>query len=169
VERPAGRPVQRGAARDHQAAQCGGGALPADAVAVESRRGLRGGRDRGQGQGAHDRRGQRAGAHLLKAEGKFARLARSFKHNKQQDAEAIRYHYDVSNEFYQQFLDPRMVYSCAYFENGDEDLATAQLKKIDHILRKIELQPGQTLLDIGCGWGALVIRAAQQYRRAASA
>jgi cyclopropane-fatty-acyl-phospholipid synthase len=75
----------------------------------------------------------------------------------------------VSNEFYQQFLDPRMVYSCAYFENGDEDLATAQLKKIDHILRKIELQPGQTLLDIGCGWGALVIRAAQQYGRAASA
>jgi cyclopropane-fatty-acyl-phospholipid synthase len=56
-----------------------------------------------------------------------------------------------------------MVYSCAYFENGDEDLATAQLKKIDHILTKIDLQPGQTLLDIGCGWGALVIRAAQKF------
>jgi cyclopropane-fatty-acyl-phospholipid synthase len=56
-----------------------------------------------------------------------------------------------------------MVYSCAYFENGDEDLATAQLKKIDHILTKIELKPGQTLLDIGCGWGALVIRAAQKF------
>jgi cyclopropane-fatty-acyl-phospholipid synthase len=99
----------------------------------------------------------------LKAEGKFARMVRSFTHSKQKDAEAIRYHYDVSNDFYQEFLDPHMVYSCAYFENGDEDLATAQLKKIDHILRKIELQPGQTLLDIGCGWGALVIRAAQQY------
>ncbi|MYM81724.1 methyltransferase domain-containing protein [Duganella sp. FT50W] len=99
----------------------------------------------------------------LKAEGKFARLVRSFSHNRQQDAEAIRYHYDVSNDFYQEFLDPHMVYSCAYFEHGDEDLATAQLKKIDHILRKIELQPGQTLLDIGCGWGALVIRAARQY------
>jgi cyclopropane-fatty-acyl-phospholipid synthase len=99
----------------------------------------------------------------LKAEGKFSRLVRSVGHSKQKDAEAIRYHYDVSNEFYAQFLDPNLVYSCAYFENGDEDLATAQIKKIDHILRKIELRPNQTLLDIGCGWGALVIRAAQQY------
>ena len=100
----------------------------------------------------------------LKAEGKFARVVRGMVHSKQKDAEAIRYHYDVSNEFYQQFLDPAMVYSCAYFEDGDEDLATAQTKKIDHILRKIALQPNQTLLDIGCGWGALAIRAAQQYR-----
>jgi cyclopropane-fatty-acyl-phospholipid synthase len=100
----------------------------------------------------------------LKAEGKFARIVRSIGHSKQKDAEAIRYHYDVSNEFYAQFLDPNLVYSCAYFENGDEDLAAAQLKKIDHILRKIELQPNQSLLDIGCGWGALVIRAAQQYK-----
>jgi cyclopropane-fatty-acyl-phospholipid synthase len=79
------------------------------------------------------------------------------------DAEAIQYHYDVSNEFYQVWLDENMVYSCAYFENGDEDLATAQLKKIDHILTKIQLRPGDTLLDIGCGWGALAIRAAQKY------
>ena len=100
----------------------------------------------------------------LKAEGKFARIVRGIGHSKQKDAEAIRYHYDVSNEFYQQFLDPNLVYSCAYFENGDEDLAVAQLKKIDHILRKIELQPKQTLLDIGCGWGALVIRAAQRFQ-----
>ncbi len=99
----------------------------------------------------------------LKAEGKFARIVRTIGHDKRKDAEAIRYHYDVSNEFYAQFLDPNMVYSCAYFENGDEDLATAQIKKIDHILRKIELGQGQTLLDIGCGWGALVIRAAQRY------
>jgi cyclopropane-fatty-acyl-phospholipid synthase len=56
-----------------------------------------------------------------------------------------------------------MVYSCAYFEQGDEDLATAQQKKIDHILTKIALKPGQKLLDIGCGWGALVIRAAQHF------
>lgn len=99
----------------------------------------------------------------LKQSGRLARIARTFHHSRQDDAEAIRYHYDVSNEFYQQFLDPRMVYSCAYFENGDEDLATAQLKKIDHILAKIQLRPGQTLLDIGCGWGALVIRAAQKH------
>ena len=90
-------------------------------------------------------------------------LARTSPHTREKDAEAIRYHYDVSNDFYSHFLDPAMVYSCAYFENGDEDLATAQVKKIDHILTKIGLQPGQTLLDIGCGWGALVIRAAQQF------
>jgi cyclopropane-fatty-acyl-phospholipid synthase len=84
-------------------------------------------------------------------------------HTREKDAEAIRYHYDVSNDFYREFLDPAMVYSCAYFENGDEDLATAQTKKIDHILTKIGVQPGHTLLDIGCGWGALVMRAAQKF------
>jgi cyclopropane-fatty-acyl-phospholipid synthase len=84
-------------------------------------------------------------------------------HTREKDAEAIRYHYDVSNAFYSEFLDPSMVYSCAYFENGDEDLATAQVKKIDHILTKIGVQPGHTLLDIGCGWGALVMRAAQKF------
>ena len=90
-------------------------------------------------------------------------MARFFTHSKALDKKAVQYHYDVSNAFYQLWLDPNMVYSCAYFENGDEDLATAQLKKIDHILTKIELQPGQTLLDIGCGWGALAIRAAQKF------
>ncbi|MDB5933575.1 MAG: cyclopropane-fatty-acyl-phospholipid synthase [Massilia sp.] len=85
------------------------------------------------------------------------------RHTRQQDAEAIRYHYDVSNEFYGAWLDPWLVYSCAYFETGTEDLATAQMKKIDHILAKIDLRPGQSLLDIGCGWGALVIRAAQRF------
>jgi cyclopropane-fatty-acyl-phospholipid synthase len=99
----------------------------------------------------------------LKPEGKFARITRSFHHSKKKDEEAIRYHYDVSNEFYGAWLDENMVYSCAYFENGDEDLATAQLKKIDHILNKIQVGPGDTLLDIGCGWGALAIRAAQKY------
>jgi cyclopropane-fatty-acyl-phospholipid synthase len=84
-------------------------------------------------------------------------------HTRELDRNAIRYHYDVSNEFYAEWLDPAMVYSCAYFENGDEDLATAQQKKIDHILTKIQLKPGQRLLDIGCGWGALVIRAAQKF------
>jgi cyclopropane-fatty-acyl-phospholipid synthase len=84
-------------------------------------------------------------------------------HTREKDAEAIRYHYDVSNAFYSEFLDPAMVYSCAYFERGDEDLATAQTKKIDHILTKIGVQPGHTLLDIGCGWGALVLRAAQKF------
>lgn len=84
-------------------------------------------------------------------------------HSRQKDAAAIAYHYDVSNAFYQAFLDPQMVYSCAYFEEGNEDLETAQRKKIDHILTKIQVQPGDRLLDIGCGWGALVLRAAQCY------
>jgi cyclopropane-fatty-acyl-phospholipid synthase len=99
----------------------------------------------------------------LKPDGRLARIVRTITHDRHGDAEAIRYHYDVSNEFYQQFLDPAMVYSCAYFEHGDEDLATAQQKKIDHILTKIRVQPGHTLLDIGCGWGALAIRAAEHF------
>lgn len=96
-------------------------------------------------------------------EGRLTRIVRQFKHTKQSDKKAIQYHYDVSNAFYQSWLDPRMVYSCAYFENGDETLEAAQLKKIDHILTKVQVQPGHRLLDIGCGWGALVIRAAQHY------
>lgn len=100
----------------------------------------------------------------LKPEGKFSRLVRPLRHTKKKDQEAIQYHYDVSNDFYRVWLDENMVYSCAYFENGDEDLVTAQLKKIDHILTKIRIRPGDRLLDIGCGWGALVIRAAQKYK-----
>jgi cyclopropane-fatty-acyl-phospholipid synthase len=94
---------------------------------------------------------------------KLADLTQRFKHTKSEDKESIQYHYDVSNDFYKLWLDSNMVYSCAYFEDGDEDLEAAQIKKIDHILTKIRLQPGQTLLDIGCGWGALVIRAATKF------
>jgi cyclopropane-fatty-acyl-phospholipid synthase len=102
-------------------------------------------------------------AQTLKPEGRFARMTRTVRHTKKRDSEAIQYHYDVSNDFYSEWLDKNMVYSCAYFENGDEDLATAQLKKIDHILTKIQVRPGDRLLDIGCGWGALVMRAAQKF------
>jgi cyclopropane-fatty-acyl-phospholipid synthase len=91
------------------------------------------------------------------------RLIDATHHTRAQDREAIQYHYDVSNAFYAEWLDPAMVYSCAYFENGDETLAEAQARKIDHILTKLRLQPGQTLLDIGCGWGALVLRAADLF------
>lgn len=97
------------------------------------------------------------------AGGALARVAQHFTHTRQEDKASIQYHYDVSNDFYKLWLDPNMVYSCAYFEHGNEDLAAAQLKKIDHILTKIRLQPDQTLLDIGCGWGALVLRAAQKF------
>jgi cyclopropane-fatty-acyl-phospholipid synthase len=99
----------------------------------------------------------------VKPEGRLARMVRSIKHNKKSDSAAIQYHYDVSNEFYQTWLDPAMVYSCAYFEDGNETLAQAQEKKIDHILTKLQLQSGQRLLDIGCGWGALVMRAAGKF------
>jgi len=95
--------------------------------------------------------------------GMLGRLRRRFAHTRESDSEAIQYHYDVSNEFYAQWLGEGMVYSCGYFENGDETLDEAQIKKIDHILTKIQLQPGQRLLDIGCGWGALVLRAAQKF------
>ena len=94
---------------------------------------------------------------------RLLRALRSITHTRAIDAAAISYHYDVSNDFYAAWLDPAMVYSCAYFENGDETLAEAQRKKIDHILTKIDVRPGQTLLDIGCGWGALAIRAAQRF------
>ena len=99
----------------------------------------------------------------VQREAKRERVTRSSEHNKKGDSEAIQYHYDLSNEFYQTWLDPAMVYSCAYFENGDESLALAQQKKLDHILTKLQLQPGQRLLDIGCGWGALVLRAAEKF------
>ncbi len=96
--------------------------------------------------------------------GRFvSRIAEGARHSKAQDREAIEFHYDVSNDFYAAWLDPRMLYSCAYFENGDETLAEAQLKKLDHILTKLRLRPGQRLLDIGCGWGALVLRAAEKF------
>ncbi len=77
--------------------------------------------------------------------------------------ESIAYHYDVSNDFYRLWLDPEMVYSCAYFRDPDQTLANAQQDKLDHICRKLRLKPGQQLLDIGCGWGALAIWAARHY------
>jgi cyclopropane-fatty-acyl-phospholipid synthase len=80
-----------------------------------------------------------------------------------ENATDIPFHYDLSNAFYQLFLDPRMVYTCAYFSEWHDDLERAQLEKIDMICRKLRLQPGETLLDIGCGWGALLIHAAQHY------
>jgi cyclopropane-fatty-acyl-phospholipid synthase len=85
------------------------------------------------------------------------------RHSKQRDAEAIRYHYDVSNDFYALWLDRNMVYSCGYFKSGDEDIHTAQEQKLDHICRKLRLRPGDKLLDIGCGWGGLVRWAVKHY------
>jgi cyclopropane-fatty-acyl-phospholipid synthase len=95
--------------------------------------------------------GTRAGFHFLK------------RHTRIADRKAIEYHYDVSDDFYSLFLDRGMVYSCAYFRDENDSLEAAQMQKLDHILNKLMLKPGERLLDIGCGWGSLVLRAAQKY------
>jgi cyclopropane-fatty-acyl-phospholipid synthase len=107
----------------------------------------------------------RAAEKLVRATGKAAlgHMPRFGRHSKRSDREAIRYHYDVSDDFYRLWLDRRMVYSCAYYKDGTEDIDTAQLQKLDHICRKLRLGPGQRFLDIGCGWGALVLHAARHY------
>jgi cyclopropane-fatty-acyl-phospholipid synthase len=98
---------------------------------------------------AHGRRGP---AHLI-----------GQRHSSGRDRQAVIYHYDVSNDFYALWLDRRMVYSCAYFHSPDDDLDTAQERKLDYICRKLRLRPGQRLLDVGCGWGGLIIHAAERY------
>ncbi|HZA02427.1 MAG TPA: cyclopropane-fatty-acyl-phospholipid synthase family protein [Hyphomicrobiaceae bacterium] len=75
----------------------------------------------------------------------------------------VQFHYDVSNDFYALFLDPEMVYSCAYFTDWSNDLAQAQRDKLEMICRKLRLKPGERFLDIGCGWGGLVCHAARHF------
>src|SRR5262249_15050235 len=90
-------------------------------------------------------------------------LHRVFRHTKKGDRDAIQYHYDVSNDFYSLWLDRNMVYSCAYFRTESDSLELAQEQKLDHILNKLMVRPGDRFLDIGCGWGALILRAAKKY------
>jgi cyclopropane-fatty-acyl-phospholipid synthase len=99
---------------------------------------------------------QRAARHLLPR-------IRGKRHSLAQDRRAVTFHYDVSNDFYRLWLDRRMVYSCAYFQSPDDDLDTAQERKLDYLCRKLRLRAGQHLLDIGCGWGALVIHATKHF------
>lgn len=75
----------------------------------------------------------------------------------------VRSHYDLSDEFFRLFLDPSQNYSCAYFERDDMTLAQAQTAKVDLSLSKLDLRPGMTLLDVGCGWGATLMRAIENY------
>jgi cyclopropane-fatty-acyl-phospholipid synthase len=84
-------------------------------------------------------------------------------HSKDRDAASTRFHYDLGNDFFALWLDRRMVYSCAYFPPGVDDIDAAQTAKLDLICRKLRLTPGDRLLDIGCGWGALVMYAAEHY------
>jgi cyclopropane-fatty-acyl-phospholipid synthase len=87
----------------------------------------------------------------------------SFVHRRRGNQRNISHHYDVSNAFYRMWLDSRMVYSCAYFHKPDDSLDDAQAQKLDHICRKLRLAKGERFLDIGCGWGALIFWAAENY------
>ncbi|RYF82417.1 MAG: methyltransferase domain-containing protein [Comamonadaceae bacterium] len=99
--------------------------------------------------------------------GWWSRLMREAKsrgaHTRERDSAQVQFHYDVSDDFYALWLDPRRVYSCAYFREPALDLAAAQEAKLDHICRKLRLKPGERFLDIGCGWGALLLWAAERY------
>jgi cyclopropane-fatty-acyl-phospholipid synthase len=88
---------------------------------------------------------------------------RGKRHSLERDRRAVTLHYDVSNDFYRLWLDRQMVYSCAYLTSQAEELDVAQECKLDYLCRKLRLRPGERLLDIGCGWGALVIHAAKHF------
>lgn len=95
---------------------------------------------------------------------KFLKLLPKTKHTEKQSEEDIQSHYDIGNDFYEQWLDPTLTYSCAYFtDDNKDDLEQAQIAKVHHILNKLHPQKGQTLLDIGCGWGTLMLTAAKEY------
>lgn len=84
-------------------------------------------------------------------------------HSLRRDRVAISHHYDVGNQFYERILGPSMVYSCAYWERPDVTLEEAQRAKLDLVCRKLDLQPGQRLLDVGCGWGSMILHAVEHY------
>ena len=95
---------------------------------------------------------------------KFRKFLPRQKHTEKQSEEDVQSHYDIGNDFYKLWLDPTMTYSCAYFADGNEnDLEQAQIAKVHHILNKLNPQKGKTLLDIGCGWGTLMLTAAKEY------
>jgi cyclopropane-fatty-acyl-phospholipid synthase len=88
---------------------------------------------------------------------------RGQRHSRSRDARAIAHHYDVSNRFYEMFLGPSMAYTCAVYPRADATLEEAQYEKFDLVGRKLDLKPGQRLLDVGCGWGGMVMHAAEHY------
>lgn len=94
---------------------------------------------------------------------RWRRVMEGLRHSMTRDAEAISHHYDVSNRFYELVLGPSMAYTCAVFPTEDATLEEAQAEKFDLVCRKLDLQPGQRLLDVGCGWGGMVMHAAKHY------
>lgn len=94
---------------------------------------------------------------------KHSRAWKWWRHTKPADRRNIQHHYDVGNEFYALWLDRNRVYSCAYFRTPDDSLDQAQEQKLAHICRKLDLHEGERFLDIGCGWGGLIVWAAQHF------
>ncbi|KZL36703.1 SAM-dependent methyltransferase [Secundilactobacillus collinoides] len=94
---------------------------------------------------------------------KFINFLPKQKHDEKESKEDVQSHYDLGNDFYNLWLDDTMTYSCAYFEHDDDDLTTAQINKVHHIINKLDSKPGRSLLDIGCGWGTLMLTAAKEY------
>lgn len=94
----------------------------------------------------------------------YVKLVKLLSSTLRKSKENVQFHYDIGNDFYRLWLDETMTYSCAYFSSPKDSLKQAQENKVTHILRKLHLQPGQTLLDIGCGWGELILTAAKKYQ-----
>ena len=92
-----------------------------------------------------------------------SRLLSGLRHSKSRDARAISHHYDVSNRFYEWVLGPSMAYTCAVYPTADSTLEEAQAAKFDLVARKLGLHQGMRLLDVGCGWGGMVMHAAREY------
>lgn len=95
---------------------------------------------------------------------RYSNLLKKISNNVKKSKENVQHHYDIGNDFYKLWLDETMTYSCAYFKTPDDSLYQAQENKVNHILKKLALKEGQTLLDIGCGWGELIINAAKRYK-----
>ncbi|GIM29523.1 SAM-dependent methyltransferase [Clostridium polyendosporum] len=94
----------------------------------------------------------------------YAKVINMISNNIKRSKDNVHYHYDIGNDFYKLWLDETMTYSCAYFKSPDDTLTQAQKNKVDHILNKLALKEGHTLLDIGCGWGELIITAAKKFK-----
>ncbi|MEQ4523195.1 class I SAM-dependent methyltransferase [Nocardioides kribbensis] len=94
---------------------------------------------------------------------RWRRAVEGLRHSLTRDAEVISHHYDVSNAFYRHVLGPSMAYTCAVYPDADASLEEAQAEKFDLVCRKLDLRPGQRLLDVGCGWGGMVRHAAREY------
>ena len=101
---------------------------------------------------------------FLSNSSKYEDLIKKMVHNVKNNKNNIQHHYDIGNDFYRLWLDDTMTYSCGYFKSPNDSLSTAQRNKVEYILKKLCLSEGDTLLDIGCGWGELITAAAKEYK-----